>query len=462
MEENKDPQLNNLPPTNFDAPKGSNSKLIFSVVAIFVVILIIGFFVYKSYFPKSPSSVESPTATPISSTPEITAKAGYSLYKDETKALLFEYLKNLFLTDKGEINKVIYPVITFEKPNLNVNFSQGNSIALPLDTNSCPIDCVAFSAFLDNSNGGGGLNSVFQRTINNQEAFPKFISPAYVYQDETGSKPFKINGLNAVRFYAAGDIGETIEERVYITDNKVPNRLLYVVYREHIKSEQRLDSPKLSSSIIKNLFDSQKHATYQTILSSVRTLSIDLSQLSIALNGELGVSFKYPKYWGDFQAQAYTGALDNPSLQGVNLSFSSPLYAGEDSSGIQMEAHNKESAAYVYEGSPRVWQYYGQPLEAACQNKAYLDPSNANQVKLSECNIKTLPNGLKLVLFKGSLTYAPGLGDNPSPSKYFMGAILQTKSLKQPGMTIHFESTTQTSDLEKTFNKIIDSLSYSK
>ena len=63
------------------------------------------------------------------------------------------------------------------------------------------------------------------------------------------------------------------------------------------------------------------------------------------------------------------------------------------------------------------------------------------------------------------LIYAPGLGDDPNVGKttYFKGAILQTKSQKEPGMTIRFESMNSNfSDMEQVFDKIINSLAYIK
>ena len=449
-------------PATQNAPE--KSKKVWYILVSTILLIIAASVVAGYYFikPESTNITQNDSQTQTTYDQEIAPKAGNALYKDMDRALAFEYLKDLFLTDKSA-GKTRWPVITFEKPDLNVNFSQGSSVTLPLDTNSCPIDCIAFSAFLADSNSytTGGYKEI----VGGQGSFPKFISPAYIYQDETGSKTFKLNGLNATHFYAAGDIGETIEDRVYVTDSKVPSRIIYIVYREHVKSKQRLDSKALSGSMIKNLFDSQKYATYQALLSSIKTLPVYLNQLAVASSEELGISFKYPKYWGDFQAQSYTGALESPGLQGINLSFSSPLYAGQDPSGIRLEAHNKNSAAYVYEGPAQVWQYYGQSLDVACQNKAYLDPSNENQVKINECKLQTLPNSFKLVQFKGSLIYAPGLGDDPNVGKttYFKGAILQTKSQKEPGMTIRFESMNSNfSDMEQVFDKIINSLAYIK
>ena len=125
---NKEPQLGNLPPTNFSAPKSGNSKLALSLLGVFVVLLIIGIFVYKNYFSKSPVA---------------TVKAGYSLYQDMDTAISFQYPQTLSLLDRDEDGSKMLPNIFFQSYQYPNGYSR----------NACPVDCINFSAFIRPGNG---------------------------------------------------------------------------------------------------------------------------------------------------------------------------------------------------------------------------------------------------------------------------------------------------------------------
>ena len=467
MEENKEPQLGNLPPTNFDTPKSGNSKLILSLLGVFVVLLIIGVFIYKSYFSKSPAIVENQPAP----TQETIVKAGHSLYQDADTAISFQFPQTLSLLDRDEGGSKMLPNIFFQSYQYPSGYSR----------NACPVDCINFSAFIRPGNGLPHYDIPLQVEKNNSQ-FPIYDYPQYVYQDESGSKPFQINGMEAVRYYATGltdsyvnayardkatPVEYTLEDRVFIKDPNLNERVIYIVYQEKT-NKLPANAQSLNATTIKGLFNQQKYAEFQDVLASVKALPIDANQFAEQSSKELGVSFQVPKYWGNLIESTGSAFDSEPRIETINLSFKSPLFSWDNPARIEFEADNSKTANYVYEGSPPLYQYSGQSLDVACQKNAYLDSSGSYDIKITECNLRTLTNGMKVVVFKGNFAYKYeyGEGEIPADKRQFItfkGAILQTKSSKWPGMSIHFEGTNANfASLEKLFDKTIDSLSYSK
>lgn len=455
-EENKEPQINNLPPTDFNTPKSGNSKFAISIGSVFIVLLITVFFVYKNYFPQNTSDT-----------------AGFSLYKDTDTAIAFQYPQTLSLLDRDEDGNKMLPNIFFQ----NYQYSNGYS------RDVCPVDCINFSAFLRPGNGLPSYD-IPLRVEKNNPKFPIYDYPQYVYQDETGSKPFQINGMEAVRYYATGfkdsdsqanSIGRregevllnyVLEDRVFIKDPNLEGRIIYVVYQENT-NKLPADAQSLTGAMIKGLFDKEKHKQFENILSSVEVAGANENQFTTRSFKYLGISFHVPKYWGntvELIGREFDPVLSSPpKVERISLFFKSSALSLNSQPPIQFEADNSKSAKYVYEGPPAFYQYSGQSLDKACQNNAYLDSSNARDITLSNCNLRTLPNGLRLVVFSGSYTVPfSSMGEEATDQPLlFKGAILKTKSTKWPGMTIHFEDTGNSfSDKEKLFDKIINSLSY--
>ena len=120
--ENKEPQVNNLPPADFNAPKSSNPKLAIFAGGIFVVliIIIIALFVDKNYFSKNSPVVENQSTQ----TQEITLKSGHSLYKDADTAISFQYPQTLSLLDRDEDGSKMLPNIFFKTTNIQKNTAE--------------------------------------------------------------------------------------------------------------------------------------------------------------------------------------------------------------------------------------------------------------------------------------------------------------------------------------------------
>ena len=314
----------------------------------------------------------------------------------------------------------------------------------------------------------------------NNPQFPIYDYPQYVYQDETGSKPFQINGMEAVRYFAAGFtdsyvnayardkttlVEYTLEDRVFIKDPNLNERVIYIVYQEKT-NKLPADSKSLSGAIIKGLFNQERYQKFQDILTTVSAIPIDVNQLATQSAKQLGVSFQAPKYWGNIVESNGSAFGSEPRIETINLSFKSPLFSWDNPARIEFEADNSKTANYVYEGDPPLYQYSGQSLDTACQKNGYLDSSDFYDIKIIECNLRALPNGLKIVIFKGNFAYKYEYAEGEIPTDKrqtipFKGAILQTKSTKWPGMSIHFEGTNVNfANTEKLFDKIINSLSY--
>lgn len=385
-------------------------------------------------------------------------------------AISFQYPQTLSLLDRDEDGSKMLPNIFFQNYQYPKEYSR----------NACPIDCINFSAFLRPGNGLPHYDIPLQVEKNNSQ-FPIYDYPQYVYKDETGSKPFQINGMEAVRYYATGltdsyvnayardhatPVEYTLEDRIFIKDPNLNDRIIYIVYQEKT-DKLPSDSKSLSGAIIKGLFNQEKYQKFQDILATVKALPIDTNQFVVQSSKQLGVSFQVPKYWGNLIESTGGAFGSEPRVETINLSFKSPLFSWDNPARIEFEADNSKTANYVYEGSPPLYQYLGQSLDNACQKNGYLDSSGSYDIKITECNLRTLSNGIKVVIFKGSFAYKYEYGEGEIPLEKrqtipFKSAILQTKSSKWPGMSIHFEGTSANfASTEKLFDKIINSLSYS-
>jgi hypothetical protein len=206
--------------------------------------------------------------------------------------------------------------------------------------------------------------------------------------------------------------------------------------------------------------------------------NLDISTWKTYQSPELGLEFKYPKNWGTAsESKGYDPmGKENGGPEFFGIGFGQQnLASSSDSISIEFKSNNSETAIYVYEGFPDLLQYAGQSLDDACQKNAYLSSGEGGyykakvyDIRMKECKLGNLLNGMKIVVFKGdfavALDYETGKEITLDKREYIPleGAILQTKSTKWPGMTIHFQGNTNFIELENIFNKMIESLSYTK
>ena len=442
-----------------------------------------------------------PANLSLTSKEEFEASSELSVYRYEQGAIEFKYPANLSLTDYrwyegiSPTQKIGFPVISLEK----------ETAQSPTRGGLCSKDCIHFRA-------------------RSQEYAPEYsgeetqIPGRYVFQDEHESKPFKIGNLEAVRHYAvdtASDffgmrqIGYSLEDRTYLKDPYLPDRWMAITYYERIRKLPK-DPRFLTREEIKALFDKDKYRTFQDIVESFRFLHTDTNKLRKYANQELGISFEYPAYWGYVTEKRYGTSLADTELTRLSpdklkavmkyrldtndseqdelyLDFMNPL--GVTTSHVEFEVHSSRTISrHVHDYSQRVasrsfFQYIGQPLDNACKNNAYLN-TLLYEAKLTGCYPRTLPNGVKLVIFEGSFAKAySGSGPSDLPigkndkyqlSEYglelippekreftdFKAAILSTKSSSWPGVTIYVisDSKTDAKDKEIFFDEIISSL----
>lgn len=340
---------------------------------------------------------------------------------------------------------------------------------------ACPQDCIIITSFIDS--GGRAYYDIPAKDTRG-DVFPVYEYPKYVHQDETGSEYFKINGLSARRYYAAGvDINYgnrrardpnaqklyELEERIYIEDPYLPRRLIRVTYYE-IGPEPIHDPKNLTSSEIKQLFNEEQYRAFRQILSTIKIPMYDIVSLLTYTSDTLGVSFAYPAYWGKVIETQGSAFGSDPPIETLSIFFKSSLFSWDDPAQVRMEVDNAKTADLAYESPPPLYQYSGQSLDTACEKNAYLASSGSYDIKLTECNLRTLSSGTNVVVFAGDFayTYEYGEGEIPVDKRKFSpfkGAILQTKSSKWPGMTIHFEGI-KSAETENVFDKIINSLMY--
>ncbi len=472
-EKNEEQSAENIPLVTPKTRERSKIKLLIYFVCIFIVVLVVSFFILKEYFPKQTNLLNNhKTVSVVKRAQEVTPKPGYFSYKDTSAAIRFQYPKTLSIIDTKRNGEKMLPKIFFQ----TYQYPKGYTRNYP----SCPVNCISFSAFFSPGNATPYYDIPLQVERNNPK-FPIYDYPQYIYKDETGSRPFKINGMKAVVYYSVGltesyvnarvsdntiPVEYILEERVFINDPNLKGRVIYILYQQHTnKLPGNADS--LSATIIKGLFNKQNYKEFQDILASVKTLPVDTNQFIVQKPKELGISFKSPKYWG------YLKPPFEDFLSFNSLFFNSSFSLNDP---VQIEFKlNSPSAPHYRDGFSYLYQYSGQPLDSACKKSAYLSQSPEFDIKIQKCNTRILKSGMKVVVFKGVISYTINTdGETTIPvneRKFnpFEGAIFPVKiqkginnNLKQ-GMTIHFDGTNANFiSREKLFNKIVNSLSYLK
>ncbi len=368
--------------------------------------------------------------------------------------MAFKYPSNLiFYNRKGGPRDAEFPLLLFQKPPQDQFF----------DRRVCPVDCILVGSDVDYIIG----------------------SPQDYDRNSDNLKTIKINGMKAIRSYKVEEvlsgyygqpIGYSLEERIMIQDPYVDERVILLIYYELLPELPKSQEPIVGEKI-KKLFNKEKYKAFQTILDSLQILPIDIDLWIQSSNNKLGISFQHPAFGGNL-----TESL------GKHFYFHSPLvYFASGLATIEFVVNNTNSANAPGDPAPPLFQYSGQPLEEACQENGYLNLTYYD-VKLSECNLKTLPNGFKIILIKGHVAKAYKSHGSTGDWKYapipkdkriflpFKAAFIKTKSKEWPGLTIHtyidrnfglpslprWDRGLDFGQLEYVFDKLVSSLSYNQ
>lgn len=292
-----------------------------------------------------------------------------------------------------------------------------------------------------------------------------------IYLDENESRPFIINNKEAVRhyyydYYDSRGIGE----RIFIKDPLIKNRIIVISYREEKDKSFSLENIEKKSmpTAIKNAFNKERYKIFEEILKSLEVLPTDTTAYTEGYFKTLGISFQYPKYWGDAVEEMHCPPnadceKDSDFYLGIRIKgllFGSLSYVlGAYGKAEPAISFNINVSSHTERPDP-INQYGGQPLNKACENNAYLGGENTGYtINLTRCDLRQLPKGLQLVTFKGAAHYKYG---EENDLDYIKGAILPTKSKDNPGLTILLKTRNKDefTSLELILDKIINSLSY--
>jgi len=209
-----------------------------------------------------------------------------------------------------------------------------------------------------------------------------------------------------------------------------------------------------------------------------------------SISQTLGITFKHPKDWGKLVEEIIPeNIIGEPPSDRIFLSFENLSFS---TMKIKFQAENLSTTSWSWGGFPPLFQYAGQSLGNVCENNVYLDftdkgalmtdnqgtvinntPIRTYDIKLAECKLHTLSNGMSIIIFKGSYAYTYKLPELCCPQFIFpekrefisfKGVVFQTKSSYWPGATIYFENSDfkKFMELESIFDEIIKSLSYIK
>lgn len=471
-------------------------KLIVAALGIFVVLTLVGFLVYRSYFVQHPGVSGNLPGASAPIVQEQIPKAGYVIYRDTDTAISFQYPETFFLVDKDKDGYKMAPRLA----------SPLSSSPAGVARELCEtVDCIKF------------LSEIYTETVWPKDMSASFASdvgssPIGIYQDETGSKPFRINGAEAVRYYEVSRLNPywplpygvlpatpalsygrragtvytipllnkyILEEHILINDPYFSRRIITLTYRELNKdlpiiSGQRFLAEALDGVKILKLFDQERHRSFLDLADSVKILPIDWDAFTAHSSEKFNISFQAPKYWGHF--------LDLAN-HANHASFRSPLGPGLDLVPIFFGVAPPPELNCCMDDKPTFSAYSGQSLDDACRHNAFIDISNYD-VRIDECNLRTLPSGIKTLIVKGTFAdmyrWYEEYGElqaieiPPTQRQYlrFKAALLQLKSSVQPGLaTYFFEDDTRIVDdirkldfdsVEKIFDRIINSLSYAR
>lgn len=491
MEDNNQrSQFGDASQSHLDISQNSTLKLVVSVLGISAALGLVGFSVYRSYFVQRNGVSENLPDIAAPLVREAPLKDGYALYRNTDTAISFQYPKGLFLLGKDEDGHTVAPQLSFRPPSYPEDFSR----------DVCITDCIQVSFTI-------GQEIVWPPDMSAIRGSDAGSSPkeVQIYQDETGSKPFQINGAEAIRYYEVrwGSLyddyyqiqpnqapapgaqlkGYALRERIYIKDPHFDKRIIRLTYYEPNKNNLPIGRSSeggifftefLNGAKIRQLFNQAQHQAVQDVLASLVVLPIDWDAFAAHSSDEFNISFQAPKYWGSF-----IGLGD----RGRQLAFRSPFREDVETS-ISFGAVPLTKRDCCGEGAPEFHRYSGESLNDTCQPDAYFN-TDSYDVRVEKCQLRTLRSGIKALVIRGVSADKYDLWDEiyqdfqaveipPASRQYlrFKSAFLQLKSASKPGLIISFaEDAAHIADevrnldfdpVEKIFDKIIDSLAYIK
>jgi hypothetical protein len=167
----------------------------------------------------------------------------------------------------------------------------------------------------------------------------------------------------------------------------------------------------------------------------------------------LGISFQYPREWGNIGEEIVPAWIGSPSSPPAPAQYQVEFLAGGLSPAPNLSADNPQTIADPppVESTtipkcrwPAPWtSYAGEPLANICQTKSFYSGCvDAAHVKLLSCAYKTSKHGVPYVAYSVEENWhgVPTLpADFADPTAYAEGIIFQTKSAEWPGMSIETE-----------------------
>lgn len=461
--------------------KKLNYKLVI-IITLVIVIALLGWLFFKAPRKQNPktvldnSKIASGNSTASSSTAAIPPeKINYALYKDITKSVIFSYPSN------PEILKLVATTTYDGAPVWPNIFFNGPKIEGYAAEDSCTQGraCVYFYSVTPDYPSNKTLskiqNSSEKKILTSDPNYP--ASKENLYKDGGGSKPFKINGATAARYFTTfynpqlltdknSNYEYSLEEDIAIKDPYIPERTVFIVYAEKLVIADRSQNNNLpndsnvnSGADVEKLLNPQEHSYFEDLVKSFRFLPTDPNQLVKFISKKSGISFSYPQYWGKVVETTENEMGSNPPIPKLNISFESPFYSWGSPNTLNFSIDNTQTANYVYEnegaGQPPLTVYSNQP--SSCKEAGINYGNGSYDAKLVDCNFYDTPSGVKAVIFKGNYVYTEA-NNQKVP---FEHVFLQTKSEKWPVMKISLvDQNNNFSTQENLLQKIIDSLSY--
>ncbi len=379
-------------------------------------------------------------------------------YSSVQTGIALKYPSNLSIEIKDEYGDPMLPIIFFSTSTSSQQWSRNSCLAK---------DCILLMGRYEKD-----INSLYFGDEFKGE-FPVYEYPKYVHKDEGGSKSYKINGLDAKRFYVAGlEDGSygtpkvyKLEERVYITDPYISGRIIEVRYEEFTDKELP-DAKTMKSADIKAMFNQEQYQQYQKVLSSISIPQYDIKTATTHKSQLLGIEFNYPAFWGKL-IEIVSSAGGFSSFDGAHTYFDSSLYSYSDPNPVSVTIHNSKTAHSYYESEGPIIQYGGEDLKNICNTKSYLNPQkDTYTIHNSTCKLETI-NGVQVALVDVVSTaiwhYAEEIPKQYQKKMYTKALLMQSRSIQWPGVTFEIATDKEefTNEEKSNFENLTRSIKYS-
>ena len=274
------------------------------VLAILIIFVGGGIFGYSMLY-KEPKIVKSTIAfgedhlarerALINAKPPYELADSISTYKNEERAIEFQYPSNLFF---------FYSTIGSQSPEMRAILFQQPPEEKFFLRRVCPVDCIWVGTSLG------------------------YLGGALEYRGRARhAKRVKINGMDAVRYNVAEKelsgpypvhIGYSLSENVTIQDPYLEERVIHISYFELFPKS--LENPQsLKGRDIRQLFDPEKYKAFQTIANSLQVLPIDTDTVVRSRSDELGISFQHPAFWGSIDNLYFNSSLTRGSINHADI-----------------------------------------------------------------------------------------------------------------------------------------------